>query len=346
MSNKRVSELAPITMAELQPVDLLLLADVSSNESKKLTIQDVSGYILTDGSQVSKLTGSLFGTASWAVNSKSASYLIYTPGVFNGTASYALSSSISITSSFALYANSSSAALNAVSASWALSSSYALSASYVFSSSYANTSTLSEFAKSASYLIYTPGVFNGTASYALSSSVARSSSYALSSSYARSSSYAFSSSYAITASYVSNAASADNGVFQKNGILSYVTQSCTGFTEDSPDNVPNLIAILSTSHDNPYYLINISIAIAKGGGCLWRSSSLGDIALINTIGFISGGIGEVDTLSATYIDHVAVSKGSTITYRGRVYENTGSYYIHQSINGLRHGTSSLSIIEF
>jgi hypothetical protein len=104
------------------------------------------------------ITGSLFGTASWALNAINASSSL------NATsASYALSStsaSYSLNSTSASYSLSSS---RAISSSYALTSSYALSASYALSSSYSLNST--------------------SASYALSSSRAVSSSYALSASY-------------------------------------------------------------------------------------------------------------------------------------------------------------------
>lgn len=162
MANKRVFELTAITAAELTPTDLLLLADVAPNpESKKLEISELNTYL-----NANNRTGSLYGTASWALNAVSASW-----------APYQESSSYAATSSWAGRAITSSYALEALSASWARSSSYALTASYAMTSSVqlVYSSAFSDYARSASYLIYIPGVFNGTASYASTSSRAMSS---------------------------------------------------------------------------------------------------------------------------------------------------------------------------
>lgn len=202
MANKRVSELAPITAAELDFVDLLLLSDVTAHESKKLQLSDLSNFLLLDG----RLTGSLFGTASYAYNSgtssytlnapipsivPSASYLIYTPGMSNGTASYALA---------------------ALSASYALGSSYCITASYALTSSVqmVYSSAFADYARTASYLLLTPGSTNGSASYALTASYVLNTQ--VSTSYAASSSWAWN---AITASRADTAALADTASLVK-----------------------------------------------------------------------------------------------------------------------------------
>lgn len=162
MANKRVSDLPAITAAELSLSDLFLLADVSPNAvSKKLTVSELNTYLLNNGN----LTGSLYGTSSWALRSLSASW-----------APYQESASYAATSSWSWRAITSSYALEALSASWARSSSFAITASYAMTSSVqlVYSSAYSDYANSASYLIYTPGVFNGTASYALTSSRAMS----------------------------------------------------------------------------------------------------------------------------------------------------------------------------
>jgi hypothetical protein len=189
MANKRVSELAPIVAAELDFADLLLLSDISAHESKKLALNDLSNFLLLDG----RLTGSLLGTASYANMAKTASYalnaqvpnlvpsasfLLYTPGVSNGTASYALA---------------------ALSASYSVSSSFAITASYALTSSVelVYSSAFADYAKTASYLLFTPGSTNGTASYALTASYFLGLQPQISSSYANTSSWAWN---AITAS--------------------------------------------------------------------------------------------------------------------------------------------------
>jgi hypothetical protein len=162
MGNRRVSELSPITAAEVAVDDLFLLADVSAIESKKLTASELGGYLQT--------YVSASATSSLATNAKTASYLLY-QGFVNGTASYALTSSFNFSSSHARWADTSSYTLFALSASYAHSSSYALSASYAATSSVQliYSSAFADYAKSASFLIYT-GILNGTASYAMTAS--------------------------------------------------------------------------------------------------------------------------------------------------------------------------------
>ena len=92
-----------------------------------LTVNIASGTGTTTGSFTGSFTGSLLGTASYALNTLSASYAL--------SASYVLSSSYALSSSYVL---SSSYAL---SASYVLSSSYAISSSRAISSSYALTSS-------------------------------------------------------------------------------------------------------------------------------------------------------------------------------------------------------------
>lgn len=259
-SNKRVFELPQITSGELSPNDLFLLADVSANASKKLELSDLTTYIL------SKSTGSFNGTASWALNSVSASW-----------APYQISASYAATSSWSIRSITSSYALEALSASWARSSSYALTASYAMTSSVQLifSSAFADYARSASYLIYTPGVINGTASYALTSSIAISSitssflqynssssngtaSYAVTSLQSTSASFlAFSGNSNGTASHAMTAGNADTvtlvttikndyiyrefGMFQCDLLNSNTTASIGAFVVDSDANNPSLI---------------------------------------------------------------------------------------------------------
>ena len=156
MANKRISELASITSTGLATDDLFLLADVSAVESKKLPVLQLTNYLQAN------ITSSL--TSSYALTSKSASYLNYN-GYNNGTASFTITSSYNISSSHANLTDTSSHALYSISASYAKTASYVVSASYAVTSSvYVMTSVT--YANSASYLIYTGGP-NGTASYAV-----------------------------------------------------------------------------------------------------------------------------------------------------------------------------------
>lgn len=183
MANKRVSELVQITAAELSPADLLLLADVAPNpESKKLTLTDLGTYLLSGGN----LSGSLQGTASWAEKAVSASW-----------APEQISASYAKTSSWSWNAITASHALFALSASWSRSGSYAITASYALTSSVQliYSSAFADYARSASYLIYSPLLGNGTASYAM---LALTASYALNSGVAGvSSSYSYTASHAL-----------------------------------------------------------------------------------------------------------------------------------------------------
>lgn len=263
MANKRVSELVAITAAELTLADLLLLADVAPiPESKKLSISELRTYLLNNGN----LSGSFYGTASWALNAVSSSW-----APIQTSASYAS------TSSWAWRAITSSYALEALSASWARSSSYALTASYAMTSSVqlVYSSAFADYATSASYLIYTPGVFNGTASYALTSSRAMSSittsfiiyspttsngtaSFAATASQTISSSFLnFNGNYNGTASHAMTAGNSDTvtlvttvkndyiyrefGMFQCDLLNSDTTASIGAFVVDSDANNPSMI---------------------------------------------------------------------------------------------------------
>jgi hypothetical protein len=210
MANKRVSELTQIAVGELNSSDLLLLSDVSAQESKKLTLGDLNSYILTDGN----LSGSFYGTASWSEQAKTASYL-------TGTIT---SASYAITASYALNGTN-----NASSASWAsssLSSSFAQTASFaqtVRSAATASFATSSKFADSASFVIYF-GTNNGTIQNAINATsattatsasfatAARSASYATTASAALIANTALTTSVAFSSSFASYAATASIGI--------------------------------------------------------------------------------------------------------------------------------------
>jgi len=105
------------------------------------------------------ITGSLFGTASWAENSITASYVLN--AVSASYAANALSSSYAITASHALNANTASYVLNALSASFATSASIAqtattasfVTASNVFGPFGSNSIISSSYALTASFAL-------------------------------------------------------------------------------------------------------------------------------------------------------------------------------------------------
>jgi hypothetical protein len=147
--NKRITELVSITPAAIANGDLFALADVSVPETKKLAISDLATWV---GASASISINS-------ASYSKTASFLIFPPGSrVNGTASFSISSSW---------------AGLAYSASFVVSSSRATTASYSRTCSYLDGtlsgSITADNAKTASYLKY-QGWFNGSSSYALTSS--------------------------------------------------------------------------------------------------------------------------------------------------------------------------------
>ena len=212
MANKRVSQLVSITAQYLSGSDLLLLADVSANQSKKLALSDLEAYFSLNGAY----TGSLSGTASYASLAATASY------VASNTASY------SYTSSWALNINTASYANGSLTASYSATSSYSNTASYALFSAVQSVlnSNFADYARTASYLV-TSSAGNGTASYALTASYVAISittvPFANTSSWSTSSisaSYAYTSSQALTASLVNTSSYlAYNGF--PNGTASY-----------------------------------------------------------------------------------------------------------------------------
>lgn len=226
MANRRVSELNELLSTQLAANDLILIADVSAIESKRIRASELKAF-------------SLNGTASYSFNSLSSSYSLRTTSASWSppmeSASYALSTS---------YSDWARSASVVISASWALSSSFASRSFWATTSSYSLksetqlviSSGLADLARSASHLIYTNGLNNGTASAAivafnatssLSSSLLiynggfnGSASYALTSSQCRTSSFSSTSSFLNYTASKSNgtasfAVSASNAVFAK-----------------------------------------------------------------------------------------------------------------------------------
>ena len=164
------------------------------------TVDIKSGPVLITGSIIaSSFTGSLLGTASYAIQALSASYA-QTASYSNTStsASFATTATTSTTASYVTLAQTASYVQTAQTASYVLQ---AVSASYATTASYSNTSTSASYAITASYSnTSTSASYATTASYALN---------ALSASYAQTASYvlhAVSASYATTASYATYAA--------------------------------------------------------------------------------------------------------------------------------------------
>ena len=119
---------------------------------------NLSGSMTVIGrATVADLTGSLFGTASWASNSISASYAFTASSAINATsasysytASSAILASASLIATSASYAFTASSAINASASLIAVSASYAYTASSAISASYAFTASSAINAFSAS----------------------------------------------------------------------------------------------------------------------------------------------------------------------------------------------------
>lgn len=194
MANKRFSEFSELLYNQISSEDLLIITDVSAPQTKKIKVSQLRDFCFYTGS----LSGSLYGSASHAVSASWANVI---------SSSYALTSSYVKSSSYAVNAKSGSYSLtssHAESGSWAfraLTASYAMTSSvqYVTSGTYAvsagtasyllyqgfanglalnaTTSSYADLAKSSSFLIYTPGVNNGTVTNAKTASLATTASY-------------------------------------------------------------------------------------------------------------------------------------------------------------------------
>jgi hypothetical protein len=163
VENAKIIQLPLLTDGEISNSDLILVDDLSSGLTKKMTAGNFRSYVLTASISVP--------TSSVSVSSS-----------FSSTSNTSTSSSYSLTSSFLNSGASSSFAItssNAITASWALGVLGGLSttsSSYSLSSSYAITSSQSNLASQAYTLIYT-GVHNGTSSAAITSSYSYTASY-------------------------------------------------------------------------------------------------------------------------------------------------------------------------
>ena len=181
------------------------LLTVSTGSTNILVVDSSLVTTITGSLNVqSGITGSLFGTASWALNSTTSSFVTTAQTasyvVLAQTASYVANAQ---TASFVTTAQTASYVLNAVSASYVATASYvtlAQTASYV---TLAQTASYVLNAVSASYVT--------TASYALN---AMSASYAVTASYATS---ALSSSYAATSSLSERTTQTDILVINQTG---------------------------------------------------------------------------------------------------------------------------------
>lgn len=222
MANRRVSELNELLNTQVAANDLFLITDVSAVESKKIQASELRTFAMN-------------GTASYALACLTASYALlarsasWAPPAIS--ASYALSASYADLAKTASYILSASYALTS---SWASMSFWATTASYALTSSVqlVISSGLANYADTASYLLWTAGRVNGTASYAMSASRAF---YANSADYLN---YAAgtvngTASYAMTASLSRTASFLYYDGSTYNGSASYAVRSGTSRLADS-----------------------------------------------------------------------------------------------------------------
>ena len=171
---------------------------LSSNTHQFTGSVGVTGSLNVNGpATINDLTGSLFGTASWANNATTASYILQAV-----SASFATSASQAITASYILQAES---------ASFATSASQAITASYILNAISASFATSASQAITASYILNAE-----SASFAASASQAITASYILQ---AVSASFATSASQAITASYALNAGAGSGFPFSGSAVI-------------------------------------------------------------------------------------------------------------------------------
>lgn len=307
MSNKRISELTEITTGELNSADLFLLSDVSAQESKKLTLGNLNTYILTGGN----LTGSFFGTSSWAVNALTASFANIQ------SASYAA------TASFALNGGTGGIATSASWASQSLSSSYARTASFVSVATAATASfaTSSKFADSASFVIYSGGN-NGTVTNAINSVNASTASLALSALTANTASYAPSSSIAVTSLATISSSNANTASFAllaataSLGILTTVQASASWASQSLSSSFSSTAGNAAFATTASYVIPNLALQQEGIFLAITQSSYKSQIDKISIVPFFSGpattSVEVVGTMVAPYTSSILLDESVTL----------------------------------
>jgi hypothetical protein len=338
MSNKRVPELKQITTGELDAADLFLLSDISAQESKKLTLGDLSTHILTGGN----LTGSFFGTSSWAQNAVSASF------------ANVQSSSFATTASFALNAASPGIATSASWASQSLSSSFASTASFVFIANAATASfaTSSRFASSASFVIFTGGN-NGTISNAISAVTATSATSASFSLVATTASFARSSSISATSlssNSASNSITSSHSLFALTasvGITTNVQTSASWASQSLSSSTADFAIEALTAITASYVLPDLSLQQEGVFLAITQSNYKSQIDKVNIVPFFSGpattSIEAVGTIVAPYTSSILLDESVTLYVLGResgIIYTVDSTPIYVNIQGNFAGISA------
>jgi hypothetical protein len=151
--------------------DLRLLAEVAGGghpgiPSVIATVNRVDQFLSNSGSFSGSfsgaLTGSLHGTASWAQNASTASYVLNAvSSSYAFSASSAISASLAETASYVVTAQTASYVENAVSSSYAYTASSSVSSSYAYTASSAINASASLTSVSASYALTASFALNG-----------------------------------------------------------------------------------------------------------------------------------------------------------------------------------------
>ena len=317
-----------------------------------------SGYI---SSSIFKgnLSGSVYGTSSWAVTSSHALTASYV--------SNAISASYAVTASYVKNAFSASYASSSMSASYAATASYienALSASYAATASYIENALSASYASTASYVENAiSSSFASTASYV---SNAVSSSYATTASYvenAISSSFASTASFTVSASYI-DISSATQGVITigDNSVsISKLTNTGTpNFNSISTTTKISASGLLfaSLSYDNtiiPSQEGGVVVYDTASGQFYYTGSYVGVLDTTDTASFVTAsnvhgphGINSIlsasHAITASYIENaLSASYAATASYIENAlsasYAATASYVVN-SISASYSSTAS------
>jgi len=288
------------------------LGDDTSDRQTLIGTVSVSGSMNVSGSTViNNLTGSLFGTSSWAQNVTTASYVLN-----------ALSASYALSASFANNATTASYVLNALSASFASTASIAISSSYAYTASSAISAYTASSAVSSSYAYTASSAISAyTASSSVSASYAYTASSSVSSSYAYTASSAVSSSYAYTASSAISAYTASSSVSSSYAITASHAESLKIGLNLSASNIS-----VSNSIQTQY----ISAL----------SASFGYVQTISGSAVIIGQeyiILNTQTPAARYAGLLIYDSGSSTTTASLVWDSQTNHFVYQSSSGSNYG---------
>jgi hypothetical protein len=329
----------------------------ASNDVQTLygTVDIKTGPVLVTGSlDVSEgITGSLLGTASYAINALSSSYALTSTSASHAeNTDNAISSSYALTASYVENAQTASYVQTAQTASYvqtAQTASYvlqAVSASFATTASYSNTSTSASHAVNADSSISSSYSNTSTsASHAVNADNTISSSYALTSSYVENAQTASFVTLAQTASYVENAQTASyvenaqTASYVENAqTASYVLQTVSSSFASTASYVNTLNQIVRVG--NKIELDNTSGGIIAesfdaGLGNVVIDGSAGTVAATTFIGDLTGTASyATQALSASYAPSAG---GAAFPFTGSAsitgsLELTGSFSV-QDING-------------